>query len=75
MGAEGLAAVIRRSSAVSRRTRAHIPVESADAPGCCAICSLPIGKPPYPSDLHVDQLPAVDPDITAAERRRLGDHD
>lgn len=65
----------RRSNAVDRRTRPHLPVENPEAPGCCITCSLPIGKPPYRSELHVDQLPPVDPDITAAEHRRLGEKD
>jgi hypothetical protein len=51
--------------------RTHMPVEG-DTPGCCAVCNLPIA---VPNQRHVDQLPAVDPDITAAEARRLGEHD
>ncbi|MET7395594.1 hypothetical protein ABZS66_19100 [Dactylosporangium sp. NPDC005572] len=66
--------IVPRSAAVTRRTRPHVPVESVDVPGCCTVCNLPIGRKPYPSELHVDQLPAVDPDITDAERRRLGEH-
>jgi hypothetical protein len=27
------------------------------------------------NQLHVERLPPVDPDITAAERARLGEHD
>lgn len=65
----------RRSHAVDRRTRPHIPVEDPQALGCCSICNLPIGKKPYRSELHLDQLPAVDPDVLAAERARLGEKD
>jgi hypothetical protein len=61
---------VRRGTAAPRR--AHLPVEG-DTPGCCAVCNLPLGK--TRNDLHVDQLPPVDPDITAAESRRLGEHD
>jgi len=50
-----------------------VPVEDPQAPGCCATCRLPLGK--IRNDRHVDQLPAVDPAITAAEARRLGEHD
>jgi hypothetical protein len=48
-----------------------MPVEG-DTPGCCAVCNLPIAAK---NQRHVDQLPAVDPDITAAERRRLAEKD
>lgn len=62
----------RRSAAVRRRARAHIPVEDTTTPGCCGICHLPMAAR---NDLHVDQAPAVDPDITAAERRRTGERE
>ena len=61
---------------MSRRTappRTHVPVLDPQAPDCCAICRLPLGK--TRNARHVDQLPAVDPDITAAEHRRTGEKD
>ena len=64
---------VRRGTAAHRRVHPHVPVESD--PDCCQICNLPIGKPPYRSELHLDAPPAVDPDITAAEHRKLGEHD
>ena len=60
---------MRRGTAAHRRAQPHVPVEGD--PGCCAVCNLPLGK--TRNDRHVDQLPAVDPAITAAERRRLGE--
>jgi len=62
--------VSRRGSAVHRRVHPHLPVEGD--PGCCAICGLPLG---VKNQLHLDQLPPVDPDVTDAERRRTGDKD
>ena len=64
---------MRRGTAAHRRAQPHVPVEDPQAPGCCATCRLPLGK--IRNDRHVDQLPAVDPAITAAEARRLGEHD
>jgi hypothetical protein len=54
------------------RARQHLPQEDPDAPGTCATCHLPLGTT---SDRHLDQLPAVDPAITAHEARRLGEHE
>ena len=64
----------RRSSAVDRRTRAHLPVENPEAPGCCITCGVRMDLKTR-NELHLDQLPAVDPDILAAERARLGEKD
>jgi hypothetical protein len=61
---------VRRGPAAHRRAHPHLPVEGD--PGCCAICNLPLA---VKNEFHVDQLPAVDPAITAAEARRLGEHD
>ena len=69
------APAVRRGTAAHRRAHPHIPTEDPTVPGCCATCRLPLGKNPYASEFHVDQLPPVDPDITAAEARRLGEHD
>ena len=64
----------RRTNPVPKARHGHIHVahEDPDAPGCCITCHRPMTAT---NDRHVDQLPAVDPDITAAERRRLGEHD
>ena len=59
----------RRGTAVHRRAHPHVPTEGD--PGCCT-CGLPLA---VRNQLHLDELPAVDPDITAAEARRLGDKD
>lgn len=64
-------AAVRRGPAAHRR--AHLPVEDPQAPGCCATCRLPLGK--TKNALHLDELPAVDPDITAAEHRRIAEKD
>lgn len=61
-----------KRGAPSRR-RAHLPAEDPQAPGCCATCHLPLGR--TRNEFHLDELPAVDPAITAAEARRLGEHD
>lgn len=66
-------AAVKRGTAAHRRVHPHVPTEGD--PGCCAVCNLPLGRDPYASELHVDALPAVDPAITAAEARRLGEHD
>lgn len=66
---------MKRGTAAHRRVHPHLPVEDTQVPGCCVTCRLPLGTNPYASELHVEQLPAVDPDITAAEHRRLGDRD
>lgn len=63
---------MRRSHAVTRRARPHVPVESAVSPGCCVTCGL---RTDLRNELHLDRLPEVDPDITAAEQRRLGEKD
>ncbi|MER7002234.1 hypothetical protein ABT297_04185 [Dactylosporangium sp. NPDC000555] len=49
-----------------------MPAEDRNTPGCCAICRLPTGTR---NQIHLDRPPPVDPDITAAEARRLGEHD
>lgn len=61
----------RRGTAAHRRAHPHVPAEDPQAPGCCT-CGLPMS---VRNQLHVDELPAVDPAITAAERARLGEHD
>lgn len=65
--------MIRRSSAVSRRVRPHVAAEDPQAPGCCSTCGVRMDL--RSNELHLDQLPAVDPDIVAAEHRRLGEKD
>lgn len=60
----------KRGTAVHRRVHPHLPVEGD--PGCCTVCGLPTG---VKNQLHLDELPAVDPDITAAEARRVGEKD
>lgn len=62
----------RRGHAADRRVRPHVPADDPQTPGCCAICRLPVG---LKNRLHLDRLPAVDPDITAAEHRRLAERD
>jgi hypothetical protein len=64
--------VSRRGHAADRRVRAHVPIEDPQAPGCCSICGVPTAAK---NKRHLDELPAVDPDITAAEARRYGEHD
>lgn len=64
----------RRASAVDRRVKPHIAVENPDAPGCCLTCGVRMDLKTR-NELHVDQLPPVDPAIADAERRRLGEHD
>ena len=61
----------RRSRAVSWRARPHVPVDDPDAPGCCQICGLRTDLR-LRNQLHIDP-PPVDPEITAAEHRRLGE--
>jgi hypothetical protein len=41
----------------------------------CAACVQEQHEQEYPPPIAVDELPAVDPDITAAEHRRVGDKD
>ena len=60
---------MRRGTAAHRRAHPHVPTEGD--PGCCT-CGLPLTAA---NELHVERLPPVDPDITAAEHRRLGDKD
>lgn len=61
-----------RTAATIQRGQPHVPREDPDVPGTCIHCHRTLG---LPNDRHVDQLPTVDPDITAAEHRRIGDHD
>lgn len=61
---------MKRGTAAHRRVHPHVPTEGD--PGCCATCNLPMA---VKNQLHVGELPAVDPAITAAEARRLGEHD
>ncbi len=60
---------MRRGTAAHRRAHPHVPTEGD--PGCCT-CGLPLD---VANEFHVDQLPAVDPAITATERRRLAEKD
>jgi hypothetical protein len=55
-----------------RRARPHMAVEDPDTPDVCRICHLPTGTR---NDVHLDRPPEVDPAITAAEHRRIGDHE
>jgi hypothetical protein len=64
--------VNRQAKAKHRHGPIHIAQEDPEAPGCCVTCRRPMSAA---NDRHVDQLPEVDPDITAAEARRLGEHD
>jgi hypothetical protein len=61
----------RRTAATIPRGRPHIPHEDPEAPGTCSTCHRPTG---LPNDMHVDQLPDVDPAIAEAEARRYGEY-
>lgn len=54
-----------------RQPRGHLPTEHPDNPGCCT-CGLPMAAK---NARHLDELPPVDPDITAAEHRRIAEKD
>lgn len=63
----------RRSNAVDRRARPHLPIPDPQAPGCCT-CGVRMDLK-VRNEYHLDQLPAVDQAITDAERARLGERD
>jgi hypothetical protein len=58
-----------RSTSI-RRGRPHVFVEDPETPGCCVDC-----KRIRANDMHIDEYPTTDPAVTAAEARRLGEHD
>jgi hypothetical protein len=61
--------VSRRGHAADRRTRAHVPLDDPDAPGCCSICHLPTG---VKNDLHLAKPPpAVEAARALEHRQRL----
>lgn len=59
----------RRSASLARGLP-HIPHESEDAPGCCVHCGRPMDAR---NDMHVTELPGVDPAVRTEEARRLGE--